>query len=592
MKNTWWLIKELTPLWRRAALALLLSALTVSSHIGLMATSSYLLARAALQPHIMELTLTIVGVRFFGISRAVFRYFERLISHDVTFRILSRLRVMIYEGIEPIGSSLRSFRSGDLLSRIIGDVESLQNLFLKVLLPPLVAIVVLLGYGVFLGKYDQGFAYILAGAFLAIGLLLPWVVRLLGRNVGAMRVKGKGALHTAILDALQGMTEILAFSQTKKVLEGVTKAQEQLSASDRKNAKITGFTNALVGVISNLGMLAVVAWGVLLVQEGRLDGIYLGMLALGVLSSFEAVAPLPTSQHYVEETQVAGERLHTLIQKGQEIREEEEEKKKNYYLQEIPPINGQVEFKRVSFRYNQDEPWVLEELSFSIPQGKKVGIVGKSGVGKSTLVNLLLGFAKQEKGDIYLDGFNIAEIPPERLREFFNVVSKKSHLFHATIRENLLVAKIDGTDEELSASAKIAQIHEDIINLPQGYDTLIGESGMLLSGGQQQRLAIARMLLKDAPIVIFDEATSGLDPLLEKELIQRCLERLKDKTVLIIAHHLETLRELDEILVLDHGRLAERGTHEDLLQQNGVYKALWEEASLEIGGFTQSTFNS
>lgn len=359
MKNSRWLLKELLPFWPRAALALLLSALTVSSHIGLMATSSYLLARAALQPHIMELTLTIVGVRFFGIARAVFRYFERLVSHDVTFRILSRLRVMVYEGVEPLGS-LQSLRSGDLLSRIIGDVESLQNYFLKVLLPPLVAIVVLLGYGIFLGSYDQGFAYILAGAFLAIGLLLSWVIRILGRNVGTMRVEGKGALHTAILDALQGMTEILTFGQTKRSLESVAKAQEQLNTSDWKNAKITGLTNAMVGVISNLGMLAVVAWGVLLVQEGKLDGIYLGMLALGVLSSFEAVAPLPASQHYVEETQVAGQRLQSLIQQGQKIREEEEEKKKSFYLQDAPLINGQIEFQGVSFRYNQDEPWVLQ----------------------------------------------------------------------------------------------------------------------------------------------------------------------------------------------------------------------------------------
>lgn len=586
MKDSRWLLKELLPFWPRAALALLLSALTVSSHIGLMATSSYLLARAALQPHIMDLTLTIVGVRFFGIARAVFRYFERLVSHDVTFRVLSRLRVMVYEGVEPLGS-LQSLRSGDLLSRIIGDVESLQNYFLKVLLPPLVAIVVLLGYGIFLGSYDQAFAYILAGAFLAIGLLLPWVIRLLGRNVGTMRVEGKGALHTAILDALHGMTEILTFGQTKRSLESVARAQEQLSTSDRKNAKITGLTNAMVGVLSNLGMLAVVAWGVLLVQAGKLDGIYLGMLALGVLSSFEAVAPLPASQHYVEETQVAGQRLQSLIQQGQRIKEEEEEKKKDFYLQDAPLINGEIEFQGVSFRYNQDEPWVLQDLSFSIPQGKKIGIVGKSGVGKSSLVNLLLGFAKQEQGEIYLDGYNISEIPPERLREFFSVVSQKSHLFHATIRENLLLAKIDATDEELHECAKLAQIHEDILNLPQGYDTLIGESGMLLSGGQQQRLVIARMLLKDAPIVIFDEATSGLDPLLEKELIARCLERLEDKTVLIIAHHLETLKNMDEILVLAHGRLAERGTHEDLLKQNGVYGALWEEASLEMGGFTQ-----
>ncbi len=580
MKNSWWLLKEIIPFWPRAVLALLLSALTVSSHIGLMATSSYLLARAALQPHIMDLTLTIVGVRFFGISRAVFRYFERLVSHDVTFRVLSRIRVMVYQGVEPMGSSLQSIRSGDLLSRIIGDVEAQQNLFLKVLMPPSVAVLVLLGYGVFLGSYDQGFAYILAASFLAIGVGLPWLIRFLSKNVGAMRVEGKGALHNAILDVFQGMTEVLAFGQTKNMLEGIEKAQNKLNTSERKMAKINGLTNSLVSILSNLSMLAVVSLGVLLVQEGKLDGVYLGMLALGVLSSFEAVAPLPASQQFVEESQVAGQRLHSLIQCGEKIREQEEWKKENFYLQEVPMLSGQIEFNKVRFRYDQEEPWVLKDVSFSIPQGKKIGIVGKSGVGKSSLVNLLLGFEKHEAGEIYLDDYNINDIDPQRLREFFTVVSQKSHLFHATVRENLLLAKTDATDEELYEGAARAQIHGDILALPQGYDTLIGEGGMLLSGGQQQRLSIARMLLKDAPIVIFDEATSGLDPLMEKQLIQGCIDVLQDKTVIIIAHHLETLTEMDEILVFAEGSLKERGNHDYLLKHNGIYKALWEESRL------------
>ncbi|MEM5818042.1 MAG: ABC transporter transmembrane domain-containing protein, partial [Desulfitobacterium hafniense] len=237
MKNLRWIIKEILPLWPRVCLALLLSALTVTSHIGLMATSSYLLARAALQPPIMDLMITIVGVRFFGISRAVFRYFERLVSHDVTFRVLSRMRMIVYKGIEPLAPArLKELRSGDLLSRIVGDVEVQQNLFLRVLAPPLVAVLVLLGYGGFLAYFNQGFTMILAAFFLAAGVALPLLVRALGKGIGQMKIQAKARMYTFILDSLQGMPEMLAFGQTGAVFQRIQEAQSELSHSERRMA--------------------------------------------------------------------------------------------------------------------------------------------------------------------------------------------------------------------------------------------------------------------------------------------------------------------------------------------------------------------
>ncbi|BAE85842.1 thiol reductant ABC exporter subunit CydC [Desulfitobacterium hafniense] len=570
MKNLRWIIKEILPLWPRVCLALLLSALTVTSHIGLMATSSYLLARAALQPPIMDLMITIVGVRFFGISRAVFRYFERLVSHDVTFRVLSRMRMIVYKGIEPLAPArLKELRSGDLLSRIVGDVEVQQNLFLRVLAPPLVAVLVLLGYGGFLAYFNQGFTMILAAFFLAAGVALPLLVRALGKGIGQMKIQAKARMYTFILDSLQGMPEMLAFGQTGAVFQRIQEAQSELSHSERRMAKVTGTANALMGMSSHLGMLAVLVLGIILVEGRQIDGVLLGMLALGVLSSFEAVATLPAGQQYLEENEAAGRRLKQLIDEGRNL-----EKEKGRL--DAPGLEPELAFENVRFRYEPDGPWVLDNISVKIPGGRRIGIVGQSGAGKSTLVNLLVRFWEPAAGEIRLGGVNIKELTPQVVRENMGIVSQKPYLFHATIKENLLLAKPEATNEELYEAARRARIHDFILSLPQGYDCLIGEEGMKLSGGQQQRLAIARVLLKDAPILILDEATSGLDPVTERELKEELFALAENRTLIVITHHLELVKDMDEILVLGKGRILEQGKHEELMRKEGQYRRLWE----------------
>ncbi len=570
MKNLRWIIKEILPLWPRVCLALLLSALTVTSHIGLMATSSYLLARAALQPPIMDLMITIVGVRFFGISRAVFRYFERLVSHDVTFRVLSRMRMIVYKGIEPLAPArLKELRSGDLLSRIVGDVEVQQNLFLRVLAPPLVAVLVLLGYGGFLAYFNQGFTMILAAFFLAAGVALPLLVRALGKGIGQMKIQAKARMYTFILDSLQGMPEMLAFGQTGAVFQRIQEAQSELSHSERRMAKVTGTANALMGMSSHLGMLAVLVLGIILVEGRQIDGVLLGMLALGVLSSFEAVATLPAGQQYLEENEAAGRRLKHLIDEGRNL-----EKEKGRL--DAPGLEPELAFENVRFRYEPDGPWVLDNISVKISRGRRIGIVGQSGAGKSTLVNLLVRFWEPAAGEIRLGGVNIKELTPQVVRDNMGIVSQKPYLFHATVKENLLLAKPEATNEELYEAARRARIHDFILSLPQGYDCLIGEEGMKLSGGQQQRLAIARVLLKDAPILILDEATSGLDPVTERELKEELFALAENRTLIVITHHLELVKDMDEILVLGKGRILEQGKHEELMRKKGQYRRLWE----------------
>jgi len=569
MKSMIWLIRLMIPNWRRILLALILSALTITSHIGLMATSAYLLARAALHPPILDLMVTIVGVRFFGLSRAVFRYLERYISHDVTFRVLSQIRVKFYQGLEPLAPArLLNFRSGDLLSRIVADVEIQQNLFLRVFAPPFVALLVLLGYGIFLARFDVRFSAILAACFLVGGLGIPWVIKGLSRGVGRQLVVLKATLNTQVADALLGITELVAYGQAQAYLDKIQRTDNELLGQQRRIAKLSALSSALMGMIANLGLWLVLVLGILLVEKGKLSGVNLGMLALGTFSSFEALFPLALVPHHLEQNRAAADRLLELIEAEPAVKESGALSPK--------PDGLDLSFEGVCFKYDQDEPWALNRLSFRIPRQGKVAIVGPSGAGKTSVVNLLLRFWEYDEGRIDLGGHSIREYTQEDARGLMGVVTQRTHLFNATIRENLLLAKPEATDEELIQASQQAKLHDFILSLPQGYDSYVGEGGFKLSGGQRQRLAMARVFLKNAPILILDEAMAGLDPLTEREVMDEVYQLMEGRTTLVITHRLIGLEKMDEILVLDKGQIVERGKHKELLQQKGLYRRLWE----------------
>ena len=573
MKSMTWLIRLMLPYWRRILLALVLSTLTITSHIGLMATSAYLLARAALHPPILDLMVTIVGVRFFGLSRAVFRYLERYVSHDVTFRILSQIRVKFYQGLEPLAPArLMNFRSGDLLSRIVADVEIQQNLFLRVIAPPLVALLVLFGYGLFLARYDVRFSFILAACYLVAGLGIPWGIKGLSQGVGRQMVALKAELNTQVADSLLGITELVVYGQSLAYLAKIQRTDNKLMHQQRRIARLSALSTALTGMIANLGLWLVLVLGILLVEKGKLSGVNLGMLALGTFSSFEALFPLALVPHHLEQNRAAADRLLEVIEAEPVVQDDDTESPK--------PKGLDFSFQDVSFRYDQDESWALNHLTFRIPQQGKVAIVGPSGAGKTSVVNLLLRFWEYDEGRINLGGHSLREYTQEDVRGFIGVVTQRTHLFNATIRENLLLANPRATEDELIRAAQQAKLHDFISSLPQGYDSLVGEGGFALSGGQRQRLAIARVVLKNAPILILDEAMTGLDPLTEREVMDEIYQLMEGRTTLVITHRLPGLEKMDEILVLDKGLIVERGKHEELLRQKGLYYKLWETATV------------
>jgi len=556
-------------------ISVLLGTLTIGSSIGLMAASAWIIASAALHPSVADLAVAIVGVRFFGIARGVFRYLERLVSHHVNFSLLARLRVWFYTAIEPLAPArLAQYRSGDLLSRIVGDIETLQNFFIRVIAPPIVALLIAIGMGIFLAAFSPAVALVVLAFMALVGVVVPIVVRRISRDAGQRLVLVRSELNTQLIDGLQGAADLIAFGEAHHQAARVKTLSRELARWQSRMASITALHNACGALLTNLALGAVLLIAIPLVNAAQLKGVDLAVLALATLASFEGVLALPLAFQYLETNLQAANRLFEIA-----------DVQSKASLAKVSPINLEpvtkpsqgysLVVKDLSFRYNAAEPLALDRLSFDLQSGRSLAIVGPSGAGKSTLINLLLRFWDTEQGRIEIGGRDLRDFDPDEARRLFGVVSQQTHLFNTTVRENLLLAKPAATEAEIISSAQQAQLHDFIQSLPQGYDTLIGEQGLRLSGGERQRLAIARALLKNAPILILDEATANLDPITEREVLRVIQAATSQRTTLMITHRLVGLENVDEILVLRAGRVVERGRPDELLQMDGLYRRMW-----------------
>ncbi len=552
------LLKLAAPFAGWMAFTALLGFATVASGIGLMATSAWLIASAALHPSIADLQVAIVGVRFFGIARGGFRYLERYTSHQVTFRLLARLRVAFYEMVEPLApAGLSQQHSGDLLSRAIADIESLQNFFGRVIAPPLVAFLIGLSVWLFARGFDANLANVWLLSLVCAGLGVPIITRASSRRPGRRIVARRAELNATLVEGIQANADLLAFGQENQWLERVRNYSRDLTELQTRMARITALDGALGILLTGLCGIAVLVVAIPLVQVGLLDGVYLPVLVLAALASFEAVLPLPSAAQHLESSLRATQRLFEWdIPTG-----------RNKHAEEIrdatsraTPATAQcaISVRGLSFGYTPGARLALDRLDFDVPVGGRLAIVGPSGAGKSTFLNVLFRFWEYNHGSVMLFGRELRDVPPDEVRRMVGVVAQNTYLFNATIRENLLIARPNATQADLDRVIVQAQLDKFIQTLPDGYETWVGEQGLLLSGGERQRLAIARALLKDASILVLDEATENLDALSERAIMQAIHTLMEGRTTLIVTHRLAGLETADEILVLRKGQIVKR----------------------------------
>ena len=531
------------PFWRSMALATLLGALTIIASVSLMANSAWLISKAALQPSIADLSVAVVGVRFFGIARGVFRYLERLVSHDTTFRLLARLRVAFYQSLEPLAPArLASLRSGDLLSRAIDDVESLQNLYLRAIAPPMTAILAALFTTVLLGLFDPLLALVALGFMLAAGVGVPLLAWRGNQAVGAERVQTRAERNAALVDQVQGMAETLVYGQAAAQIIRSTQLERVASGQEARLARVDSLQIALLVFLTQAAGLAL-----LVLAIPRLDGILLATVVLATMAVFEAFGPLAQAAVHLGISSQASRRLFEIADMPPAVRE---------VPQPIPaPMTYDLYIRDLRFRYEADQPWVLDGLDLSLPAGGRAAILGESGAGKSTLASLLLRFWDYESGTIQLGGRELRDYALSDVRSIFALMSQRTHLFNTTIGENIRLARMDATQDEIEAAARQAQIHDFIASLPQGYETMVGENGAALSGGQRQRVALARALLKGSPILILDEATANLDAATERAVMQTILDSTAGRSLLVITHRRTLLQQMEAVYILHEGRL-------------------------------------
>jgi thiol reductant ABC exporter CydC subunit len=559
------------PARRRLLESCLLGACALGAGIGLLATAAWLISRAAQHPHESALALGIVAVQFFGLSKGLARYGQRLVGHDAALRALADLRVRIYAALEPLAPyGLPAFRSGDLMARFVDDVDSVQDLLVRVIAPFAIAIIV--------GAGTVALEWVLlpaAGAIVAVALLLaatvvPWLTQRLARQAEAAQAEVRGALSSAVVELVRGAPELAAFGAADRKLREALEIDSSLARIARRRALTAGIGQGLATLLPALATFGCLLVGVSAVRAGRLDVVLLAVIAIVPLAAFELASPLPAATQTLS-------RVRGSLGRVGEVLEAEPVVAEPARPQPLPDQSEThaLRIRGLRCRYDDDGPWVLDGVDLDLSAGRRVAVVGRSGAGKSTLARVLLCLAPYQSGSVTLDGIELSEVEGDACRRVIGLLSQDAHVFDTTIRANLRLARREASDEQLREALVAARLGAWVDGLPDGLDTYVGELGERMSGGERQRLAAARVLLADFPVMVLDEPGEHLDTATADAIVADVLDAAGGRAVLLITHRLAGLQAADEVIVLDCGRVVQRGTHDELAARPGAYADMW-----------------
>jgi ATP-binding cassette subfamily C protein CydC len=555
------------PRGSRFALGVLAGAVATAAGVGLLVTAAWLIATAATHPPLTALSVAVVATRALGVTRGIARYLERLVTHDAALRTLADVRVRVYARLartEPI----HRFRSGDLVTRLVSDTDATQDLLVRGLTPPLAALVTGAGVVAVSTALLAPAGALLAAGLLLAGVAVPLAAGAAGRGPGQRRAAARAALSTALVDALHGAPDLVAYGAMPAAVARVEAADAELTRVARRDAGLLGLGAGASALVAGLTLWGTLLLGVAAVQGSSAghDGmgtVPLAVLVLTALAAFEIVAPLPGAAARLGAVRAAGARLFDVLDTPPAVR-----------VRRARPSTGErgLRIRDLRVRYGPAEPWALDGLDLDLAPGRRIAVVGPSGSGKSTLADVLFRFRDPDRGTVHLDGTDITTREPDDVRARISGVPQDPHVFASTVRENLRLADPGAGDDALRDVLARVRMWDDL-GAAGGLDADVGAHGTRLSGGMRQRLALARALLVDPRVLALDEPTTHLDPDTRDAVLADLLDATRGRSMILITHDLTALDRLDEIAVVVDGRVVQRGTHAELLAREGWYRA-------------------
>lgn len=547
-------------------LGIVLAIVTLLASIGLLTLSGWFLSASAVAGfaglYSFNYMLPAAGVRGTAITRTAGRYFERLVSHDATFRVLQHLRIYTFSKLLPLSpAGLARFRQGDLLNRVVADVDTLDHLYLRVISPLVGAFVVIAVVTLGLCMLDVPLALTLGGIMLLTLLLLPPLFYRAGKATGEKLTRLRGDYRQQLTSWLQGQAELTIFGASRRYRARMESTELSWHEAQRRQSELTALSQALMLLIGGFAVIAMLWMAAGGVGGNTQPGALIALFVFCALAAFEALAPVTGAFQHLGQVIASAVRITQIVEQTPEVQFKEGHS--------VVPDSVAVQLTEVTFAYEGQTQNALDGINLTVQAGQHVAILGRTGCGKSTLLQLLTRAWDPRQGQILFNTTPLTDFNEQTLRKIVSVVPQRVHLFSATLRDNLLLASPTASDEALCAVLEQVGLHKLLED--DGLNAWLGEGGRQLSGGELRRLAVARALLHDAPFMLLDEPTEGLDATTESQILDLLAQTMKNKTVLMVTHRLRGLANFDQIIVMDNGQIIEQGSHAELFAKQGRY---------------------